>query len=725
MAFTHTIKETESNPVTPLIAPSSDETLSPMLPSSGDLSVSDEIKQSTSETVDREIEPVKCLVVPASVLPDATSTVLVECLEACAPPAEDPIPARMLNEFVYCKRLFYYEYVEGVFTHNADTVRGAAIHARVDKGTGALPPAGLRKKRGSKATSPTGDQADEADTGPEVIHSRSATLGSARLGVIAKLDLAEVRIADGPSEDFPEVSPSGEKRAEICPGLPTRSVEVCPVDYKAGAPREGDEGKELWPTDRMQLGLQMVILRDNGYECRRGIIYYRTTKQRVSLEWSTELEEWIVAQIAEARSTMKGPIPAPLVGSSKCVRCSLNSVCLPDETRLLAACTEVEKGELESENCDEVKDGFKLPAGSRRAQLAMSPPRRLIAATDDQRPLYLNTPGLRVGRKEELLVVKEEDKVVQEIRIGDVSHVALFGNIQISTQAVQILCEKEVPISYFSMGGWFYGMTRGHELKNVFTRMEQFRLARDPLARLALAQKFVHGKIRNHRTMLMRSHLEPPAPIIAKLKALSESALKARSEPELLGTEGAAAQFYFSVFSGMLKAEDAYAECEDERQPALRFNFSGRNRRPPTDPVNAMLSLAYSLLAKDCTLAAMAVGFDPYIGFYHQPRFGRPSLALDVMEEFRPLIAESVVLTAINNRMLLPRHFVRAGDAVNLSTAGRKLFFQAYDQRMSTVINHPIFDYKASYRRIIELQFRILARFLTGEIAEYPPFVTR
>jgi CRISP-associated protein Cas1 len=352
-------------------------------------------------------------------------------------------------------------------------------------------------------------------------------------------------------------------------------------------------------------------------------------------------------------------------------------------------------------------------------------PRRLIAPRDDKRVLYLNTPGVRVGRKDELLTIKEEDKTLSEIRISDLSHVALFGSIQISTQAVQALCEEEIPVTYFSMGGWFYGITRGHELKNVFTRIEQFRLARDPLVCLALARQMINGKIRNHRTMLMRLHLEPPAPIVAKLKTMANSALQAESMEELLGTEGAAAHFYFSAFGGMLKTEDEFAESSGILSPQLRFDFSGRNRRPPTDPVNALLSLSYSLLTKDCTLAAMAVGLDPYVGFYHQPRFGRPALALDVMEEFRPLIAESVVLTAINNRMILPKHFIQAGQAVNLSPAGRKLFFQAYEQRMSSLITHPIFDYKVSYRRVLELQFRLLARYLTGEIPEYPPFVTR
>jgi CRISPR-associated protein Cas1 len=275
------------------------------------------------------------------------------------------------------------------------------------------------------------------------------------------------------------------------------------------------------------------------------------------------------------------------------------------------------------------------------------------------------------------------------------------------------------------MGGWFYGITRGHELTNVFTRIEQFRLARDPAVCLALARQFVEGKIRNHRTMLMRAYEQSPA-AVAKLKYLADSALGAESLPELLGIEGSAAAFYFQEFGGMLKTEEQQeAASEPEAGPPLNFNFSGRNRRPPTDPVNALLSLAYSLLSKDCALAAVAVGLDPYVGFYHQPRYGRPALALDVMEEFRPLIAESAVLTALNNRMISPKHFVQAGNAVNLSPAGRKIFFNVYEQRMQSLITHPKFEYKASYRRVLELQFRLLARFLTGEIPKYPAFATR
>src|SRR5205823_5104002 len=309
----------------------------------------------------------------------------------------------------------------------------------------------------------------------------------------AKMDLVEARAVPDSQEGVADV-PSGET------GDLLAALEVCAVDYKAGAPKEGQEANELWDTDKMQLGLQALILRDNGYSCNEGIIYYRTTKQRVRLPITPELESWILQKIAEARRVITGPIPAPLVNSPKCVRCSLAPVCLPDETRMLATPHPTSGHPLQSD---------------RRGAGGEGQPRRLIAARDDTRALYLNTPGYRVGCKDEVLVVKEKDRVIEEVRMRDVSHVALFGNIQISTQAIQSLCEQEVPVTYFSMGGWFYGITRGHTLKNVFLRMEQFRLARDEAMCLSLARQFVHGKIRNHRTLLMRNHLEPPEPIIA------------------------------------------------------------------------------------------------------------------------------------------------------------------------------------------------------------------
>ena len=344
----------------------------------------------------------------------------------------------------------------------------------------------------------------------------------------------------------------------------------------------------------------------------------------------------------------------------------------------------------------------------------------LVTPRDDLRPLYLNTQRLRVGKTGGLLRIKERDKVVQEARINEICQVNLMGAVQISTQAVQELCRAEKPICYFSQGGWFYGVTTGLSTKNVFLRRTQFRLAEEARFCLRIARTLVAGKIRNQRTMLLRNHVEPPKPELQELKWLVARAETAESLEELLGFEGWAARIYFGLFAGMLKRDRS-----EQEDPEFTFDFQARNRRPPRDPVNALLSLGYSLLAKDLTIACYAVGFDPMMGFFHQPRHGRPALALDLMEPLRPLIADSAVLSTVNTKMVSERDFVTAGPAVSLTAGGRKSFLRAYEARMDTLVTHPLFDYRVSYRRLLEIQARLLAKTLEGELDEYPVFVTR
>jgi CRISPR-associated protein Cas1 len=183
----------------------------------------------------------------------------------------------------------------------------------------------------------------------------------------------------------------------------------------------------------------------------------------------------------------------------------------------------------------------------------------------------------------------------------------------------------------------------------------------------------------------------------------------------LLGLEGQAAALYFGNFGRMLKA----------RAPGATFDFTTRNRRPPRDPVNALLSFAYAMLTKDCFAAACTVGFDPYQGFYHVGRHGRPSLALDLMEEFRPVIADSVVLNLINNAMLADKDFLTWRDACQLTDDGRRRFFEAYEQRKATEVTHPVFGYRMSYGRMLEVQARMLAAYVRGDIPRYVGFTVR
>ncbi|MFW6106988.1 MAG: CRISPR-associated protein Cas4, partial [bacterium] len=336
----------------------------------------------------------------------------------------DYLPARMLNEFVYCPRLFYYEWVEGVFAHNRETTEGSLRHAKLDAKSDALPAA---------------EELGEEDK----LHSRSVMLSSDEHGLVAKMDLIE---GDGEA--------------------------VCPVDYKRGSPRKDEDGAlELWDTDRAQLAAQAIILRDNGYACDEAVVYYVSTKQRVRLPIDETLIAETLDHLAAARRTAESDhIPPPLIDSPKCPRCSLVGICLPDETsacRGLPART-VSRKQLTLFETDEPPDA-SAEVSPRKEDL-----RRLLPARADLRPLYLNTQGLRVGVSGGVLKVKEKNKVVQEVRIGEICQLNLLGNVQLTTQAVQTLCRQEVPVAYFSQGGWFYGTTQGMGLKNVFLRKDQF-----------------------------------------------------------------------------------------------------------------------------------------------------------------------------------------------------------------------------------------------------------
>lgn len=580
----------------------------------------------------------------------------------------DYLSARKINEYVYCPRLFYFEQVEGIFVHNEHTVEGAAQHKRVDK-------------EGRSAPQP-GEESGE----PVVV--RSITLSSETHRVIAKLDLTE--FADG---------------------------RATPVDYKHGRPMASEEGVEAWPSDRVQMAVQALVLRANGYGCDEGVIFYQRTRQRVRVPLDDETITEAERAIADAWETASATeIPPPLVDSPKCPGCSLVGICMPDETWRLRS--------------QAVDDSFvQLELFEDAQETPKKVTRLLVAPRSDLRPLYLNSQGLRVGKTGGVLRIRERDKVVQEARINEICQVNVMGGIQVSTQAVQALCQAERPICYFSQSGWFYGVTTGLNTKNVFLRKAQFRLSDEAWYCLRLARKLVAGKIRNQRTMLLRNHVEPPKEELRELKWLVGRAETAGSLEELLGIEGLAARIYFGLFAGMLKRNcqwDAPPACAGRAdRSAWSFDFQARNRRPPRDPVNALLSLGYSLLTKDLTVACYAVGFDPMIGFYHRPRHGRPALALDLMEPLRPLIADSAVLSAVNTRMISERDFVRAGRAVALTAGGRKGFFRAYESRMDTLVTHPLFDYRVSYRRLLEIQARLLAKSLEGELNEYQVFVTR
>ncbi len=540
------------------------------------------------------------------------------------------MPASMVRKFVYCPRLFHLEYVEGEWSDTEDTVQGEFIHRRVDHERGEIP------------------RPEDLSEGARV-QARSVLVASEALGLIARVDLLE---AEG--------------------------GKVRPVDYKKGSP--GPEGP--WDTERIHLCAQGLLLRENGYLCNEGVLYYAENKQRVVVPFDGSLVTETLRAIAEMRRLAQDPVPPPpLVDSPKCPRCALVGICLPDETAFLR--------------------------GQQVTQI-----RRLVPARDDRAPLYVLEQGASVGRSGERLVVKPPRGEEVSVRLLDVSHVSVFGNIQLSAQALRSLAEREIPVFHHTYGGWLVAVTSGVPQRNVELRVEQYRVADDPSRSLPIARAIVAGKLRNQRTLLRRNHPDLPTGAQGELTRFLRSAQGAASRDRLFGIEGMAARLYFALFPGMLRDD-------------MGFDSSGRVRRPPPDPINAMLSFVYSLLVKDGVRALMAVGLDPYRGVYHQLRYGRPSLALDLVEEFRPLVGDSVVLQLVNNRMVDRSDFIQRGLGCALREPARRTVIRAYEARMDALVRHPLFGYRVSYRRVMETQARLLARAIAGELRVYRPFVTR
>ena len=557
------------------------------------------------------------------------------------------LPARMVNEYQYCPRLAYLEWVQGEWADSADTVEGRHVHRRVDKRRGQPP----------DADAATGDEEP-----PERVAVHSLELASDALGLIAKLDLAEF-----------------EGRRAV------------PVDTKRG--KRPHVARGAYDPERVQLCAQGLLLEEHGYDAPEGVLYFAASRERVKVPFDDELREATRQAAAGLRLIASGAqMPPPLENSPKCPRCSLAAICLPDEVHYL------------------------------RTQA--TPPRPLAVGQASALPMYVQARGAKVSKRGEVLEVSVDDDKVASARLIDVSQLVLQGGVYLTGPALHELMARQIPVTWLSHGGWFLGHTVGLGHKNVELRSAQFRASFDERHCLRLARDLVVAKIRNQRTLLRRNckRGELPEALLGEFRHDIDAAERAHDLAQLLGAEGNAAARYFRHFGQMLSAP---AEGGGHGADEWPFDFERRTRRPPTDPVNALLSYAYSLLTRSVAVTLTAVGFDAYRGFYHQSRYGRPALALDLMEPFRPLIADSAVLTAINNGEVVGADFVRAGGAVNLNERGRRAFIAAFERRMSQEITHPVFGYAAQYRQIVEIQCRLLGRHLLGEIDRYPNLTTR
>ena len=589
------------------------------------------------------------------------------------------LPARMCNALVFCPRLFHIEHVQGLFVESADTVAGSGEHDRAARR------AGIRKK-------PSTPAAPDHDPWQGLI-PRALDFESPAWGVRGRLDMLE--LAD-------EAAVVVESKHGSAPSAADHRWHDHPLPYRA------------WPADVAQVGLYMAILRDHGLRCDEGRIYYRGNDVHTTIEWSPDLERFLQAVVAEARRVAALPIaPEPLVDSPKCFGCSLHGICLPDEHYALKA-----------------------------AEPPAEPIRRIVPSRDHRAIVHVTSPGTMIRKESDTIILAGRDGEAERLLLKDVAHIAVYGPSQITAQCLQHLLIHGVPVSHHTSAGRLLGISAPLITQNIALRRAQYRAADTPERCLYVARALVIAKIRNQRTVLKRYRRgieaalddetgdlptwatpaadgdDAPGPFAVASGALAQMqhALRAAERDAdldtLRGHEGEAAAGYFSALPAILPA-------------AWRGDFCGRTRRPPRDRVNALLSFGYSLLVRDASAALARVGLDPMLGFFHTMIPGRPALALDLMEPFRAAWVDTAVLRLIATAGIDRADFHVSAAGVVLSDAGRAALIGAYERRADELTTHPRFGYRMSYRRLLELEARVLGKWLVGEVDHFTPLWTR
>lgn len=572
------------------------------------------------------------------------------------------IELRSLNEYAYCKRLFHFMYVEGIFIDNDDTEAGTDAHEKASKRGGQIRRIQNKPAESELLAEITVNAAENEnlDSLPELNDNppKNLKFGDEQKKIVGVLDAIEQR--DGrwiPVESKKSASPDSEN----------------PVFWEDYELQPG-----AWYNDQLQLAGQIYLLRMNGYVCDSGILYYRGNRRRVEIKWNDQYERILNEIISRIENHNIHKRPKPLINSPKCVRCSLVEICLPDEENSLIN---------------------KQPTI-----------RKVIPGRSDGGMIYVTGYTARLSVSGEELVITEKNEKIR-IPFRDIAGIRMFGNSQITTQAVSTLLDAGIRIGYHSSAGRLKGIAAPFNSVNAHLRKLQVLQSKETA--LGIARKIIAAKILNQRILIRRNSSLALESELKQLNDLANKAASVDSEESLLGIEGSAARIYYQVFPSMIKKD------------LPEFDFRGRSRRPPKDPVNALLSFTYTLLLNDIVNACMNVGLDPMIGFFHSDEKGRPSLALDLMEPYRPIVADSSVLRAINTGMVSESDFEITNAGTVMKKQAKRGIIKSYEQRVDQLIRHPMFGYHMSYRRIFEIEVRLFGRYLEGELQSWEPMVVR
>lgn len=327
--------------------------------------------------------------------------------------------------------------------------------------------------------------------------------------------------------------------------------------------------------------------------------------------------------------------------------------------------------------------------------------------------IYLTEQNSILRKTGDRLIVEKDDEILLDVQCHKIDAVLIFGNVQFTTQAVHELFEHGIEMAILTRRGRLIGQITSPATKNIELRLAQFRGFERPDFRLQLARNIISGKVQNCMNIMKAfSYNHPEIDLkadIRKVQIFSEAVLHTESIEQLLGIEGNAAKAYFQGLGRMILGD---------------FVFNGRKRRPPPDPVNALLSFSYTLIFNEISSLLDGMGFDPYLGYLHKPDYGRPSLACDLIEEFRPIAGDRLTLNLINNRILSGDHFHShsTGEGVYLTREGMKKFFIEYERFLTKEFSHPVSGETVTLRRCFRLQAEMMARCVRqGE--EYLPLL--
>jgi CRISPR-associated protein Cas1 len=469
-------------------------------------------------------------------------------------------------------------------------------------------------------------------------------------------------------------------------GLTGRTDTVTPegddavwvTEYKATPVRRVPQVTEAMT---VQLALQGLCLEEAGQTVAGYSVYFTDHHKTVDVDIDDEDVATALKYVAQTRAICASPTaPAPLEDDSRCTRCSHVGVCLPDERKLETV------------------------------------HRRILVADPDGQVLHLASPGSRASIRKGRVLVKKAGELLGDAPVERIQGVTVHGNVDLSGALLRELMWRDITVVWCSGTGRVYGWSQPAYGPNGATRVQQHVASAH--GRIDLAREFIAGKIAGQATFLRRNSPDESfhSENFIRLRALQREAETCTSSTAIFGVEGEAAALYFHQFPTMLHGASA---------PFFAETWPGRHGRGATDPLNAALNYAYSLLTAETVKALVSCGLDPHAGFLHSSGRNKPALALDLMEEFRSVIADSAIVTCINRGMLTEKSFSTVTGTPRLTPDGRKAVISAFERRMSTEITHPTFGYKASWRRVLEIQARLVLGCLDGTQPKYKAVRTR